>query len=342
MQRDGASKKRSFKVSYRDVLDKLSHLKNINVLVIGDVIIDQYVFAKQKGRAIKDPILSTEYVNHETYAGGIYATANHMSSFVKSIKLVTVLGDTKSKESFLRKSVAGNITVKHFFKPDSVTTVKKRFVDAYRGNKLFKVEYINDQPLPSNLSRDIVSYLEDEIPKYDLVIVNDFGHGFINEDIRKIIQDRSRYLAINVQSNSANMGFNYINLYKKAHFATMNESEVRLPVMMRFEDLPSVMGEFSRSYSFDKFIVTIGKNGSLLYNKGSITECPIVIDSVVDTVGSGDALFALSSLFSFVGSSDELIAFAGNVAGGIKTNYIGNKESVSKEKFIEVVRDVLK
>ncbi|MCF7900823.1 hypothetical protein K9L67_01215 [Candidatus Woesearchaeota archaeon] len=333
--------KKRFAVDFDKIVDVLENIKDLNVLVIGDTIIDEYVFAKQKGRAIKDPILSMEYVNHEVYAGGIYATANHLSSFVKNITLVTLLGDKETKEDFLKSHVSKNTRVKHFFKKDSVTTVKKRFVDSYRGNKLFKIEHITDAPISNSLSKEIVSYLEEELPKYDLVVVNDFGHGFINEDIRSVIQKKSKYLAINVQSNSANTGFNYVTLYTKADFITMNESEIRLPMMMRFEDIDVVMNKFSEKYFFDKFILTLGKRGSIYYTAGETFACPVVIDTIVDTVGSGDALFAISSLFSYSGADGFLISFIGNVAGGIKTNYLGNKESVSKNKLIKVSKELL-
>ena len=55
----------------------LEKLKSLKVLVIGDAIIDEYVFVATKGRAIKDPILSVGYRNHEIYAGGVLSIARH-------------------------------------------------------------------------------------------------------------------------------------------------------------------------------------------------------------------------------------------------------------------------
>ncbi len=73
----------------------LEKMKNLNILVIGDAIIDEYYFTDPKGRTIKDPILSVDYVRHDRYAGGILAIANHISNFAKNVRLVTVLGDKK-------------------------------------------------------------------------------------------------------------------------------------------------------------------------------------------------------------------------------------------------------
>src|SRR3989344_7276533 len=94
----------------------LEKMKSLNVLVIGDTIIDEYHFTDPKGRTIKDPILSVDYIRHERYAGGALAIANHISNFAKNVRLVTVLGDKKRNEEFIIKKLNKNISAKFFTK----------------------------------------------------------------------------------------------------------------------------------------------------------------------------------------------------------------------------------
>ena len=96
------------KFSFEQIDSFIEKLNKLNVLVIGDTIIDEYVFVQPKGRAIKDPILSVEYENHETYAGGVLAIAGHVSSYIDKIKLVTLIGDHNAKTEFIKKSLHGN------------------------------------------------------------------------------------------------------------------------------------------------------------------------------------------------------------------------------------------
>lgn len=322
------------KVKIEEIQDLIGRFKNLKILVIGDTIVDQYVFVRPKGRAIKDPILSAEYIRHETYAGGILAVVNHLSSYVNNIELVTIIGDEKTKLKFIEENISSNVNLKTFVKDKSPTTLKKRFIDEYRNNKLFKIEYINDKPITSQLSKEIETYLSNKLPEYNLVIVADFGHGFINDEIRRCLERNSKYLAINVQSNSANMGFNYVNHYKKIDYLTLNDTEIRLPLMMRFNEINEVIQNFNDKFKYDHFLVTLGKNGSVYYKNSQMYKSPVIIKNVIDTVGSGDALFAISSLFAYLDADPELIPFVANVAGGIKANYMGNKESVTKEKLI--------
>jgi len=320
----------------------LKRFKDLNILVIGDTIIDQYVFVWPKGRAIKDPILSTEYKFHETYPGGILAIANHLSDFINKVKLVTLIGDKNHRLNFIKKAVKDNITIKTFIKKDSYTTVKKRYVDFYRNNKLFKVEYMNDKPITENLSKKIIKYLHKEIPKYDLVIVGDFGHGFINEEIRDKLEEKSNFLAVNAQSNSSNMGYNYPTLYKKPDFISMSEEELRMPLSRRFEPIEELIKEAHNTFNLNNFLVTLGKNGCIYVNKSKIFKAPILTTSIKDTVGAGDALFALTSLCVYSKLDNELIPFIANCAGGLGANIMGNKESITKEMLLNFIRDVLK
>ena len=162
----------------KEVIEKFTELK---VLIIGDTIIDQYVFIETRGRSMKDPMLSTRHLNEKSYAGGVLAVANSLSDFVKEIKVVTLIGNKGSKLEFIIHNIADNIELKTFIKENAPTTIKRRYIDYYRNNKMFKVEYINDEPISNELALEILEYLENEIPKYDLVIVCDFDHGFIND-----------------------------------------------------------------------------------------------------------------------------------------------------------------
>ena len=318
----------------------LEQLKKMNVLAVGDIIIDIYAFVTPKGRAIKDPMLSTGFESEEKYAGGILAISNHLSSYVNKIKLVSLIGDKYPFSEFIKHSLAKNIELKAFLKKNAPTNVKKRYIDYYRNNKLFKVEYINDEPISAALTREIVDFLSKEIKKYDMVIVGDFGHGFINNPIRSVLEENSRFLSINVQSNSSNMGYNYINHYKKPDFIIMNEEELRLPLMQRFEEMQYVVKEFHKRFKYNKFLVTQGKQGCIFFNQGKIYKSPAVAHQVVDTVGAGDAVFALASLLSYIKVDDRLLPFISNCAGAIKAGYMGNKESITKEKLLNFVKNI--
>ena len=155
------------------------------------------------------------------------------------------------------------------------------------------------------------------------------------------MERKSKFLAINAQTNSSNFGFNYINLYNKTDFMCMNETEIRLPLAMRFEDIDEVIWQVPRKLNYKRFLVTQGKYGCTYVNNSILTKTPAVIDIVKDTVGAGDALFAVASLLALQNVDGELLTFLANCAGGYAANVMGNKESIDKEKLMNFVKETL-
>ena len=320
----------------KDILEKF---KGIKTIIIGDTIIDEYHFTIPKGRATKDPILSVEYVNHETYAGGILAVANHVSNFVDDVMCVTFLGDREDKKEFVMSSMNGNVRLKFFVKENSPTITKKRYLDSLRNEKLFKVEYINDTPISGESESEFIRFLEQEVPKYDLVMVVDFGHGIITENVITVLEAKSRYLAVNAQSNSSNLGFNYVTRYHRPAFVTMDTYELRYAVADKFSEIPILMNKLHERAGFGKFLVTMSKKGSVYFNKNAITFSPAFVTRPQDTVGAGDAVFSITALLAYMGI-DDIIPFVANCVGGIAVSYLGNKESVDKQKLLEFINKV--
>ena len=176
-----------------EIQNILGSLSSKKVLVIGDTIIDEYCFVEPKGRAMKDPILSVDYVNEESYAGGILAIANHISNFAKKVKVVTLLGENLEHQNMIREKLNSNLEVEYFEKKGAPTTRKKRDINKTRNEKLFKIEYINDTSIDPELEKKIILFLERELPQYDVVVVGDFGHGFINENIIQLLERKSPF-----------------------------------------------------------------------------------------------------------------------------------------------------
>lgn len=322
------------------IIKDVGSLKDIKCLVIGDTILDKYTFVVPKGRAIKDPILSLDYVRDETYAGGILAVANHVSGFVDNIKLVSLLGDRNRNEEFILANLNKKIKIKFFTKKDSPTIIKERFVDNLRNTKIVKIEYIDETSLDKKTENNVADYLTSELLKYDLVIVADYGHGFLSDNLVKVIEKNSRYLAANIQTNGANMGFNCITRYKKINYLTSNEGEIRLALHNRDSSFEQLILKLKKSTHFNNFLITTGAAGVWYYRSNKGYHAPALTNNIKDIVGAGDAVFSITSLASYKNFNPELLAFLANCVGGVAVGIMGNKESVTKEKLISFISNV--
>lgn len=332
----------SRKYSPRLIEEKLAGLKDMKVLLIGDGIIDEYHYCSSMNKSAKAHLVVNKYLSHEVFAGGSFAIANHMAGLCSEVRLVSLLGAEDAKEDFIRNSLKPNVIPKFFYREDSPTIVKSRFINQYLNQKLFEINYINDAYIGGALEKAIIKFLRSEIPKYDLVIISDFGHGFITEKIIRFAEGVSTKLAVNTQINGANAGFNMVTKYKKPFFVCLDEPEVRLATQERFTEIGEVARSLAKEINAKYLIVTLGKKGSVGVGGRLEVRTPVLSSRVIDTVGAGDAFFAFTAPCLARGMNLDMVSFIGNAVGALAVQIMGNKKSVEKHELLEFVYSLLK
>jgi len=322
------------------IIDDMSALK---VLVIGDTILDEYQYCDAIGKSSKDPILALKYLSHDLYAGGVLAVANHVADFAGSVQLATVLGERESYEDFIRSKLHRNITPYFAVKPGAPTLIKRRFVDGYTTNKLFEVYVMDDSYLPPDRDSEVCDWLKSELPKYDLTVVSDFGHGTITDNMIKTLKEHSKFIAVNTQANAGNRGLHSVSRYRDVDYVCIAEHELRLEMRNTSGPLRRMMDDLGPRLGCSKFVVTQGSKGSLVWNRdGVFVKVPSFTHSVVDRVGAGDAFLSVTSLAAAMGVPEELLGFIGNCMGALACSIMGNKESIDKMQLQKYIVSMLK
>jgi rfaE bifunctional protein nucleotidyltransferase chain/domain len=123
------------KYSTEKIVAQLKAIEKLKVLVIGDAIVDQYFYCESMGRSLKGHIIVTKYQSDESFAGGVFATANNVSSICSNVSMITLLGEKDEHERFVNRHLHKNITAEYFYRTGSPTTVKRRYVDEANSRK---------------------------------------------------------------------------------------------------------------------------------------------------------------------------------------------------------------
>lgn len=331
------------KYSYNDIVEALDAAKKLKVLVVGDAIIDQYDYCAQMGKSGKEPLIVNRYLKDESFAGGALATANHVSSVCRQVALATLLGRKDSWRHFIIKQLAGGVKPKFFYRSGAGTTVKRRYVSDSRNLKLFEIYYMQDSQVDKDVEGGIIEYLRNSVGDYDVVVVNDFGHGFITDKIIRTICRQAKKLALNVQTNGANAGFNLVTKYPRADFVCVDEVELRYATHDKESDLRKVARQVQQEMGCDLIVTTRGGDGSLaLSRQDGFMETPAFAPHVVDAVGAGDAFFAFAAPVYAADVPTELVPFVGNVAGSLATQIIGNRDVVQLADMLKFIARLLK
>ena len=327
----------------KEILGYLDQLTALRVLTVGEAILDEYVFCEALGKSGKEPVLVMQSVSSETYSGGILAVANHVAGFCGSVEIVSFLGENGEHEEFIKGNLNGNMKASFCYKTNSPTIVKRRFIDNVRRSKLLGVYDINDEILNRKDEQRFFETLDPLLPKADMVIVADYGHGVLTDRIVDLLLEKSRFITVNAQVNAANIGYHTISRYKKANCIVVNETELRHEFRSRNVDVRTLAERLGAMLEVDTIVVTRGKNGAFLYDgSGDSVICPAFASRVVDIVGAGDALLALTSVCLSVGMPSDLSLFVGCLAAAQSVEIMGNSEAVSRVGVIRAVESVLK
>lgn len=324
------------------IFETLDKLKNLKVLVIGEAIIDQYHQCEGMDKSRKGNVVAYKYISEESFAGGSLAIANHIAGLSKEVTLLTITGnDIKAFEPFLKEKMRPNVRIINFTRPESQTIIKRRFV--YSNQKLFEVCYLNDSPIKRDLEKKIELKLKDIIKDYDIVIASDFGHGFLTDNLVKTICKRARFLAVNTQTNSANMGFNFITRYTNVDYAALDELEIRYAAHDKNSELRKIMKAVAGKIGCKNMIITRGGYGALsLIKKGGFISAPALATNVIDPVGAGDAFFAFTAPLIAKGAPQDLAVFIGNAVGALAVQIICNRDPVDPIDLKKFIITILK
>ena len=337
-------KKIKKKYTFSKIRSLIDSFKKIKVLIIGETILDQYIFCEALGKSGKEPILALRDIDTEEYLGGAAAISRHLSTFCKQISLLTMVGEKGEHLENIKQRLPKNVNFKYIKKKNSPTIIKRRFLDKISNNKVLGVYTINDEILSGKNEKLFNNILKKTIPNFDLVIVSDYGHGLISKKSANLICKLSKYLALNAQVNAANVGYHSMRNYKNVDCVIINEKEIRHETRDRNSKIEDLMKSLTDQQNIKNLIVTQGSSGSVLYNKKDkkFNSCEAYAKTSVDKIGAGDAMLSIIALCLKSKFNGELALLAASLAAAHSVETIGNKEAINKTQILKTLDNILK
>tara|TARA_B110000971_G_scaffold216158_1_gene250737 strand:- start:1909 stop:3432 length:1524 start_codon:yes stop_codon:yes gene_type:complete len=330
--------------SFDQIKNFVDDFKKIKVLVIGEIIIDQYIFCEALGKSGKEPVIVMKDIKTEQYLGGAGAISRHLSSFCKKISLLSMIGEKKEYLKDIKKDLPSNVSFNYITKNNSPTIFKKRYLDFLSLRKIIGVDSLNDDSLNEKDEKLFNKFLRTNIPKHDLVVVSDYGHGLISNKSAKLICKFSKYVALNAQINAANIGYHSMSKYQNIDCLIVNEKELRHEMRDKKNTIEPMIKKFSKKQNIKNIIVTQGVTGSLLYDKkkNQFTHCEAFAKTAIDKVGAGDTMLSLIALFLKLNINKNLSMFVSSLGAAESVKNIGNKVALSKTKVLKAISHLLK
>ena len=317
-------------------------LKKLKILVIGESIIDKYIFCEASGKSGKDPVLTMKYLRQESYLGGSLAICRHLSSFCDKVTLVSYLGEKNEEFDFIKKNLEKNIKTIFFKKKNAPTIIKTRYIESVNNIKTLGVYKINDQSISKKEEDTLIKKIKKNIDNHDLIIVSDYGHGLITGKIAKFISSSKNNYMLNAQKNSNNHGYTNLNKFSNINSLVINASELRQEFKDSETSLFKLAKKLKKKKNIRSLVVTQGKDGALYMDDKKSFTCPAFAKNVVDKVGSGDAMLAVLALCNKIKLDPEISMYISSLAAANSVESISNSAPITLQKILKVLSHQIK
>ncbi len=320
----------------------VNEFSKLKILLVGDIIFDKYSYVKVLGLTSKASIISARLLSEDLQTGGALAVFRHLRQFTDNVTLLSLTGTEPWAKNIINEHIPGNCN-SIISDEDFSTIIKQRFANPpSAGNemtKLFSINVIDDKEVSHEIINKVLDRLKSELPKHDIVLVTDFGHGLMHEKIREYIQNHAPFMALNCQTNSYNHGFNIINRqYRRADCFSLDATEISLSAGKRHMDYTSELDKLRMELNAKYAWLTRGSIETIALMEGTTPcVCPPFETDVIDTVGAGDAFFSVAALSAATGMSNQIALFLGQLAGAQAVKIVGNTEPISKVKLLKSI-----
>ncbi len=327
--------------SEKQIMDSVASISQVKTVIIGEAIIDEYIYCDALGKVSKDPLVAFLKKESIAQSGGVLAAAKHFAGLGTPTTLLSEVG--QEELPWVLEDLGTLRNLSHHLDSKSKSIIKTRYVDRASNARVFET-----YSLPQNLSTsDFEQKLLNVLNSGDLndinFVVMDYGHGLFTTSIVESLINSGLNLSINAQSNAGNRGFNSIAKYHGARNVFLNGSEVQLETRNKDADLADVVPEFANNLGFSEVYVTNGSRGIICWSrKDGQFVAPAFAPTIVDRTGAGDATLAVISALRAAGVAREIAAFYGNIAGALLISTMGNSVTIDSEMLVSEATKILR
>ena len=315
-------------ISLTKLMNSVSDFKKLNIMVIGDTIVDQFVSCDTLGVSSEAPVLAIREIENKEFIGGAAIVAQHVKSLGANCTFVSVLGDDYPADFVKQHIHEAGINTFLVTDPSRPTTYKIRYM--VENQKLLRVSRLKQHDISTDLENKICDFL-DSIEKYDGIIISDFVYGVITEKVLNKIFEISKTKNIKVFGDvqcSSQLGD--VTKFQNIELITPTEKEARIGLSDQTSGLEALAHKLIKKTNNKNVVITLGSQGILTYSHKENSQdveseyfCALE-ENPIDVAGAGDSVmsgYALGLCHGF--TIMEASAFASCLAG-ISVSRIGN------------------
>ena len=324
-------------LSTRRGLETISKFEESKILVIGDIMVDQFVWGKVSRISPEAPVPVVSVTSESLLLGGATNVVNNIYSLDGKVMVCGVVGNDEMGGKLIGDLKDMGVDVDGIIVENGrPTTVKTRIIAHSQQVVRYDREDISEITLDS--MQKVISYLRKNLNSLDAVIISDYGKGVVSE---QLIREVLRIAIDNDKIISVDPKVSKFSFYKGVTLITPNNKEASEAAGIEIKDKETLLrvGEILLNKLACKLLlITRGEEGMTLFeDNGDVTHIPTLAKEVYDVTGAGDTVISALTLGLTAGASLKEAAVIANYAAGIVVGEIGTA-AVTRSELIEAIK----
>lgn len=308
------------------------------LLVIGDVMLDEFVWGRVSRISPEAPVPVVEVVRESCYPGGAANVARNLVEFTPAVDVLGIIGKDLHGARLRDLLRDEGIGTSRIIETDAMPTIVKTRIIA-RQQQVVRVDRERKVACTDDMFSEILRIVEEALPTLDAIIFEDYGKGLITQALKDAVVALcdGRNIILTVDPNPNNpldwSGVTTIKPNRSEAFASAGMPPAE-PADNPLEDEPllAVGKVLLDRWNAGNLLITLGEHGMLLFERGSEPHhIPTRAREVFDVSGAGDTAIALFTLALAAGAPAREAAELSNLASGIVVGKLGTATVTAPE-----------
>jgi len=317
-------------ISPSDLIGRVQKINGIRLVVVGDLIIDEYVTCEPVGISREEPTVVVTPIDTTRFVGGAGIVAAHAASLGAKVTFISLAGGDELAE-FARSSLETlGVDVKIVDSNDLKTIVKTRFRS--QGRNLLRVNNSVSIDARDEHLEELASEFKLGVGNADAIVFSDFDMGCLTSEIvGRLLASMSENRPILAADSQARIGLGSLRKFAGVDLVTPTEKEARSAVRDETSGLAALAHRVRSDLGVPNVLLTLGKEGVLisgdqakLSGQWPTDLLPALNPSPVDVAGAGDCMLVVTTLALATGASIWEASLLGSVAAAIQVGRVGN------------------
>ena len=316
---------------YQNMLRYCDMLQGLRILVIGDIMVDEYIWGAVQRISPEAPVPVVLVKNESMLLGGAANVVNNLCSLDAQVELIGVVGEDALGRRVIQALKDKQVNTEGIFTSDDFTTIRKTRIIAHN-QQVVRVDREKVTPISGELEKRCVEHCMDILSLVDAVVISDYGKGLVTPNLARIVIDRCKALgkicAVDPKVPNAK---NYRNcsIITPNHHEALQIAGITMVDDSAIERAGRILLE---ELHVNYVLITCGEQGMAIFEKGQAMEkIDTVAQSVYDVTGAGDTAISALTLAMGAGIPLKEAAILANFAAGVVVGKVGTATATITE-----------